>query len=580
MESLKWIIGYLKYHIPKYSIALILVLITSLLSMINPFLAGDIVDRVLKGNEKNILIPILIIMLVVVVIKGILTYTYQMIFERVSQDILLNIRKDLYSKLLKLDFDYYNNTKTGDIMARMTGDTDALRHFIAWVVYNILSNLSVFIFAIISMVIVSLPLTLFMLAICPIIAIITIKMGVQISPTFYNIREAYSRLNSVTQENISGNRVVKAFSREDYEIEKFNKENLNYKEKNMDTTKIIGKYMPVLEYLSSFLSIIMILVGGILVINKSMTLGDLVIFNGLLWALNNPMRMAGYLINDTERFIASSIKIRELLNTESNIKNSKAPVKSERIHGDILFDNVSFNYGDTAALKNVSFEAKCGQTIGIIGPTGAGKSTLVNLICRFYDATEGEVLIDYTPIKNIDIKQLRSSIGMAMQDIFLFSDTIEGNIAYGNPSVSLDKVKDIAKLSEAHGFISEMPEGYDTIIGERGVGLSGGQRQRISLARALITNPSILILDDTTSAVDMETEFKIQKEVNLNNPNRTNFIIAHRISSVKSADLILVLDNGRIIESGTHDSLVNNKGYYYEVYKTQFGDFNLSKEVI
>lgn len=580
MESLKWIMGYLKYHIPKYSIALILVLITSLLSMINPFLAGDIVDRVLNGNEKNILIPILIIMLVVVVIKGILTYTYQMIFERVSQDILLNIRKDLYSKLLKLDFDYYNNTKTGDIMARMTGDTDALRHFISWVVYNILSNLSVFIFAIISMAIVSLPLTLFMLAICPIIAIITIKMGVQISPTFYNIREAYSRLNSVTQENISGNRVVKAFSREDYEIEKFNKENLNYKEKNMDTTKIIGKYMPVLEYLSSFLSIIMILVGGILVINKSMTLGDLVIFNGLLWALNNPMRMAGYLINDTERFIASSIKIRELLNTESNIKNSKAPVKSERIHGDILFDNVSFNYGDTAALKNVSFEAKCGQTIGIIGPTGAGKSTLVNLICRFYDATEGEVLIDYTPIKNIDIKQLRSSIGMAMQDIFLFSDTIEGNIAYGNPSVSLDKVKDIAKLSEAHGFISEMPEGYDTIIGERGVGLSGGQRQRISLARALITNPSILILDDTTSAVDMETEFKIQKEVNLNNPNRTNFIIAHRISSVKSADLILVLDNGRIIESGTHDSLVNNKGYYYEVYKTQFGDFNLSKEVI
>ena len=580
MESLKWIMGYLKYHIPKYSIALILVLITSLLSMINPFLAGDIVDRVLNGNEKNILIPILIIMLVVVVIKGILTYTYQMIFERVSQDILLNIRKDLYSKLLKLDFDYYNNTKTGDIMARMTGDTDALRHFIAWVVYNILSNLSVFIFAIISMAIVSLPLTLFMLAICPIIAIITIKMGVQISPTFYNIREAYSRLNSVTQENISGNRVVKAFSREDYEIEKFNKENLNYKEKNMDTTKIIGKYMPVLEYLSSFLSIIMILVGGILVINKSMTLGDLVIFNGLLWALNNPMRMAGYLINDTERFIASSIKIRELLNTESNIKNSKAPVKSERIHGDILFDNVSFNYGDTAALKNVSFEAKCGQTIGIIGPTGAGKSTLVNLICRFYDATEGEVLIDYTPIKNIDIKQLRSSIGMAMQDIFLFSDTIEGNIAFGNPSVSLDKVKDIAKLSEAHGFISEMPEGYDTIIGERGVGLSGGQRQRISLARALITNPSILILDDTTSAVDMETEFKIQKEVNLNNPNRTNFIIAHRISSVKSADLILVLDNGRIIESGTHDSLVNNKGYYYEVYKTQFGDFNLSKEVI
>ena len=548
--------------------------------MINPFLAGDIIDKVLNGNQKNILIPILIAMIIVVVIKGLITYLYQIIFEKISQDILLEIREDLYSKLLKLDFDYYNNTKTGDIMARMTGDTDALRHFIAWVVYNILSNVSIFIFAIISMAYVNLPLTLFMLSICPVIAILTVKMGIKISPTFYNIREAYSRLNSITQENISGNRVVKAFSREDYEIEKFEKENLNYKDRNLDTTKVIGKYMPVLEYLSSFLSIIMILVGGILVINKSMTLGDLVIFNGLIWALNNPMRMAGYLINDTERFVASSIKIRELLNTESNIKEPEAPIKSERIRGDIIFDNVSFSYGDTTALKNVSFQAKRGQTIGIIGPTGSGKSTLVNLICRFYDATEGKVYIDNVPIKDLNIKQLRSSIGMAMQDIFLFSDTIEGNIAYGSPSVSLEKIKDIAKLSEAHNFISEMPEGYDTIVGERGVGLSGGQRQRISLARALITNPSILILDDTTSAVDMETEFKIQKEVNLNNPNRTNFIIAHRISSVKSADLILVLDNGRIIESGTHDSLVKNRGYYYDVYKTQFGDFNVSKEAI
>lgn len=580
MESLKWIMGYLKKHIVKYSISLILVLITSLLSMINPFLAGDIVDKVLNGNQTNILIPILITMLIVVIIKGLITYLYQLIFEKVSQDILLKIREDLYSRLLKLDFDYYNNTKTGDIMARMTGDTDSLRHFIAWVVYNILSNVSVFIFAIISMAYVNLPLTLFMLSICPIIAILTVKMGIKISPTFYNIREAYSRLNSVTQENISGNRVVKAFSREDYEIKKFDNENLNYKNKNLDTTNIIGKYMPVLEFLSSFLSIIMILVGGILVINKSMTLGDLVVFNGLIWALNNPMRMAGYLINDTERFIASSIKIRELLNTESSIKNPECPIKPERIRGDILFDNVSFSYDNTTALKNISFEAKKGQTIGIIGPTGSGKSSLVNLICRFYDATEGEVYIDNIPIKDLNIKHLRSSIGMAMQDIFLFSDTIEGNIAYGCPSVSLEQIKDIAKLSEAHNFISEMPEGYDTIVGERGVGLSGGQRQRISLARALITNPSILILDDTTSAVDMETEFKIQQEVNLNNPNRTNFIIAHRISSVKSADLILVLENGRIIESGTHDSLVKNKGYYYEVYKTQFGDFNVSKEAI
>lgn len=256
-----------------------------------------------------------------------------------------------------------------------------------------------------------------------------------------------------------------------------------------------------------------------------MTLGDLVIFNGLIWALNNPMRMAGYLINDTERFIASSIKIRELLTTESTIKNSENPIKSERINGNIIFDNVSFSYGDTNALRNVSFEAKKGQTIGIIGPTGSGKSTLVNLICRFYAATEGKIYIDNTPIKDLNIKQLRSSIGMAMQDIFLFSDTIEGNIAYGSPSVSLEKIKDIAKLSQAHSFISEMPEGYDTIVGERGVGLSGGQRQLISFARALLANPRILILDEATSSIDTQTEILLQKGLDELLKGRTSLFI-------------------------------------------------------
>lgn len=580
MDTIKWIIGYLKKYKFSYTFALFLVLITAIINMVNPFLAGTIVDKVITEGKKNILLPILIAMISIVIIKGFITYSFQMIFEIVSQKILISIRKDLYDKLLKLDFNYYDNTKTGDIMARMTGDTDALRHFIAWVIYNILSNGAIFIFAIVSMSYVSLKLTLFMIVICPIIAYLTMKMRKEISPTFYNIREAYSKLNSVTQENISGNRVVKAFSRENYETEKFMKQNINYKDKNLDTNNIIGKFIPTLEFFSNSLSIVMILAGGFFVINKSMTLGDLVIFNGLIWALNIPMRMAGQLINDSERFIASSIKIRELLNTETKIKSKDSAINLNRIRGHIIFDNVSFNYGDDKALRHISFEVKPGQTIGIIGHTGAGKSTLVNLICRFYDATRGDIYIDNINIKDLEIKRLRESIGMAMQDIFLFSDTIEGNIAYGAPAASFDQVKNIASIANAHEFITQMPEGYDTIIGERGVGLSGGQRQRISLARALITNPSILILDDTTSAVDMETEFKIQKEVNFKNSNRTNFIIAHRISSVKSADLILVLENGEIVERGTHDNLIKNKGYYYEVYKNQFGNFNAEKEVI
>lgn len=580
MDSLKWLWTYLKKYKFRYSMALGLVLLTALMNMVNPFLSGKIIDNVIGGNEFSILMPILITMISVIVVKGILAYIYQMTFERVSQEILLTVRQNLYRKLLSLDFNYYNNTRTGDIMARMTGDTDALRHYISWVIYNILANVSVFIFAILSMAYVNLPLTIFMVTICPFIAYFTIKMSRQISPTFHKVREAYSRLNSVVQENISGNRIVKAFSREDYEMKKFTKENLNYRNKNLDTTKITKKYIPILDYLANSLSVVMILVGGSLVINKSMTIGDLIVFNSLLWALNNPMRMAGFLINDTQRFIASSAKIRDLLNTDSKIKNKEEVKKVERIKGNIIFENVSFSYGDADALNNVSFEAKEGQTIGIIGHTGAGKSTLTNLICRFFDPTEGKIYIDGVEIRDLDMKNLRRAIGVAMQDIFLFSDTIEGNIAYGAPKASLEEVKNIASIAEADDFICNMEDGYNTIVGERGVGLSGGQRQRISLARALLKNPSILILDDTTSAVDMETEFKIQKEVNSINSKRTSFIIAHRISSVKSADLILVLEEGRIVERGTHDSLINKKGYYYEVYKNQFGNFDSEKEVI
>lgn len=582
MESFKWIWTYISKYKFRYSIALFLVLITSTLNMVNPFLGGKIIDNVIIRDEKKLLLPIIITMITVVVVKGIICYNYQMEFERVSQKILKTIRENLYENLLKLDFDYYNNTKTGDIMARMTGDTDALRHFIAWVVYNIVANISVFIFAILSMIFVSPLLTIIMIGVCPLIAYFTIKMSKRISPTFYNIREAYSRLNSVVQENISGNRVVKAFGQEEYEVEKFTKENLNYKKKNLDTNEVVAKYMPILEYLAGSLSVVMILAGGMLVINKSITLGDLVVFNGLLWALNNPMRMAGYLINDTQRFIASSIKIRELLDEKSKIKDKEKVTEINNIHGDIMFNNVSFSYGDADALRNISFSVKSGQTIGIIGHTGAGKSTLVNLICRFYDATKGEIYIDGIDIKNLEIRKLRESVGLAMQDVFLFSDTIEGNIAYGSPRASLEDVKNIAAVADADEFIANMPEGYDTIIGERGVGLSGGQRQRIALARALLKSPSILILDDTTSAVDMETEFKIQKEVNSINSNITKFIIAHRISSVKSADLILVLENGSIVERGNHASLIKKKGYYYNVYKNQFGDFDMdeNEEVI
>ncbi|WP_142690601.1 ABC transporter ATP-binding protein [Clostridium tertium] len=578
MDSLKWIFSYLKKYRFKYLFALLLVLFTSAINMVNPFISGRIVDKVLGENQTNLLIPLILTMIAIVVFKGFITYAYQMILEKISQRILFKIRTDLYEKLLELDVNFYSKVKTGDLMARMTGDTDAIRHFVAWVVYNILSSVTTFAFAIISMMYVNATLTIFMLFVSPLIGFFTFKMSKEISPTFHNIREAYSRLNSVVQENISGNRVVRAFGRETFEIDKFNVENKNYRDRNLDTIKVTRKYIPKLEFLSNSLSVVMILVGGVLVVTNKITLGELVIFNSLLWALNNPMRMCGYLINDTQRFIASSAKIIELLRTESNIKNNEETINLNKFRGDISFKNVSLDIDGRRVINNVSFEVKAGQTIGLVGHTGAGKSLIIDLLSRFYDATEGEIFIDGINIKDMDLDILRGNIAIAMQDIFLFSDTVKDNIAFSNPRASFPEVKRIAKKAQAHDFIKRLDEGYETIIGERGVGLSGGQKQRVSLARAMMKNASIFVLDDVTSAVDMETEKKIQHELKNMEEKKTTFIIAHRISSLKQADLILVLDNGEIVERGNHNELVKKDGYYSSIFYTQYGNLNLEVE--
>ena len=550
-------------------------LVTSAINMVNPFIVGTIIDKVFVKGEIPLLIPLISTMIGVVVVKAIITYTYQMILEIISQDVLFKIRTNLYDKLLNLDVNFYSKIKTGDLMARMTGDTDAIRHFVAWVVYNILAAVTVFSFAIISMMYVNWILTMFMLLIAPMIGFLTFKMSKEISPTFYNIREAYSRLNSVVQENISGNRVVRAFGREDFETNKFTIENENYKDRNLDTIKVTREYIPKLEFLSNSLSVVMILVGGILVTMNKMTFGDLVIFSSLLWALNNPMRMSGYLINDAQRFIASSAKIIDLLNTESSIINKESTLNLNKFKGNIEFKNVSLDLDGRRVINNISFAVNSGQTVGLVGHTGSGKSLIINLLSRFYDATEGDIYIDGMNIKDIDLEVLRGNIATAMQDIFLFSDTIKDNIAFSNPRASFSEIKRVSKRAQAHGFIKKLDEGYETIVGERGVGLSGGQKQRVSLARAMMKQASIFVLDDVTSAVDMETEKKIQYELKNMKEKKTTFIIAHRISSLKQADVIFVLDNGEIVERGTHEELVEIGGYYSNIFYTQYGNIDI-----
>ena len=578
-KALKELNIYIKPYKRLYLIGGFLTFIFALAALVDPYLTGMIIDAILSDNNQSFVIKGSLIIIGVTICRTFFRYQFFMKFEELSQNIVFQLRKDLYKKLQGLDFTFFDRTPNGQIMSNMTGDIEAIRHFFAWITHVSLFHGTVFILAIISMIIINPILTTLLVVIIPFIGILSLKLSKSVKPTFVNIRTQFSKLNTVVQENISGNRVVKAFAREPYEIEKFQKENVAFMERNLESAKVWETYLPALDAFAILFNVIVLFLGSIFILNDQMTIGELVAFNRLLWMINNPLRMLGWLINGTQNFLASYERVKELLNEKSRITEKKEPVNKREIKGYIRFENVSFYYEDLPVLDNVSFNVRPGQTVALLGSTGSGKTTLTSLISRFYDATSGKIYIDDHPIENYDIQTLRSNISIAMQDIFLFSDTIEGNIAYGVPKARKKDIRNASEIAGVNEFIYQFEEDFDTIVGERGVGLSGGQRQRIALARALIQNPSILILDDTTSAVDMETEYKILTELKKINAERTTFIIAHRISSVKDADIILVMDAGKVIERGTHQELVDQKGYYYNVFTQQMGEFDDMREV-
>ena len=565
-----------------YVIALAGTLVYNIMQLTVPYFSGRIVDTFLSGpdaaeniaTKQDLFYTLLVCMVGFTLLRVVIVYLDCMAYERVSQKALYRIRNFLYDKIQRQDMTFYSTYRTGDLMTRVTGDLDAVRHMIAWVVRALIEAFSLFTATAVYFIVINWKMALALLAIAPLVFITIYRFRRRVAPMHAQLREKFAQMNTIAQENIAGNRVVKAFAREEFEEDKFDRANTEYRDTNKATAMVWIRTQPFVESFVNLLPVVMLAVGGIFLINGGLTMGEYVTISGLIWAIANPMRMMGNILNEFQRFSAASNKVMEIYYSEAKIHDLPDAIDhTEHFEGKIEFRNVSFSYedGDMPVLNDISFVIEPQQTVAIMGETGCGKTTLINLIPRFHEVSSGEILIDDVPVQDYTLHSLRKNIGLANQDVLLYSDTIEGNIAYGDTNLTQREVEKSARYSAAAEFISRMPEGYDTVVGERGVGLSGGQKQRISLARALAVKPSILILDDTTSAVDMETEKEIQDSLRHLEFPSTKLIIAQRISTARTADRIMMMRDGRIVESGTHDELVALGGYYSELVRLQEG---------
>lgn len=573
MDTIKKLKQFYWPHKKYFFYSLFFIFFVTAITVVYPFILQVTIDEVVYKDNYSLIPYISIIFLALMLIKGIATFYHQYLGDLFGITTVYNVRDALYEKLQVLSFKYYDNAKTGDIMSRLTADVEGFRFFLSTGFAELIRVALLILFSLSVMFYYSIPLALVTMAAMPFLGIVVYKFDKRVHPAFRKIRKSFGRLNTRVQENISGMNTVKSLSREDFEIGRFSSSNDNYRNHYLDTSKIWAKYFPLMEFIGNVCAVALLAFGGYLVINGSVSLGELVAFFSLVWYILGPLMNLGFVVNLFSQAKASAERLLEILDAKEDIVEKENAI-DVLIEGHVTFKNVSLTYieNDDSALKDISFDAPKGKIIGLIGATGSGKTSITQLITRFYEPEKGEVLVDGRPVSDYKIKALRENIGFVLQEPFLFSTSIKENISYGNPEMSDEQIINAAKSAQAHEFIMEMPKGYETMLGERGMGLSGGQKQRIAIARAICINPSILVLDDATSAVDMETEFQIQKAFKEVMKGRTSFIIAHRISSLKHADEILVLDDGEVVERGTHDQLVENHGAYQRIYDIQYQD--------
>lgn len=563
---------YIGKYCPLYGIAVIAMVISILLDAAAPQITQRIIDQVIVGGRTELLMQLLFGLLGIGLGRAVFQYTKEFIFDFAASGIGSRLRKDLFDHIQTLSVGYFDSHNTGELMARVKDDVDRIWNacgFVGMLIIECVIHTCVMVFC---MFRISPLLTLIPLLVMPVIAWFALRMENGLGDVYDRISEETASMNTTAQENLAGVRTVKAFAREKYEIRKFRAHNQKYYRLNMEQAGLIARYQPNISFLSKVLLMAVIVAGGIMVIDGRISIGQLGAFseyaNNIVW----PMEMVGWLSNDFAAAIASNGKIQKIFREKPEIASPEGAEPMERMRGEICFDHVDFAINGKEILKDVSFTVPAGSTLGIMGMTGAGKSSVVNLIQRFYDATSGQILIDGKDVRSLSLSDLRRQISVVMQDVFLFSDTIEDNIKTGNrDAAEWESVERASVCADAHGFIMKLTEQYDTIIGERGVGLSGGQKQRISIARAIAKENPVLILDDSTSALDMETEKEIQRQLQ-ELKKCTKIIIGHRISAVQNADQILILENGRVAERGTHEELLKKRGLYYQTFKVQYGE--------
>ena len=571
MRILARVLGFLKPYRRLVLAAYLSMFATAVFSLAIPKLLGEAIDGVLQGGRLGPVMLFAAGMVVFAVLRGVFAFTENYLRELLGHRVAYDIRNAIYDHLQRLSFAYHDRQQTGELMSRATADVESIRNFIAFGLIRAGYMIVLLIAITVMLVMIDVKLTLLSMLLVPVLMLRATILGIRLREVWNRVQQITGELGAVLQESMTGIRVVKAFARQDYENKKYSAKSLELATQSLNSVRIEAANNPLMNFVFALMLAVVLWFGARDVIDGRLTEGQLTQFLLYVSMLEMPVRMSGWVISRFTRAVSSGQLIFEILDTKSPVQEKPDAKPLTGVRGHVVFDDVSFQYGaKTPVLEDVSLEAQPGQMVALLGATGSGKSTIVQLLPRFYDVSKGRILIDGTDVRDVTFDSLRNAVGIVQQDVFLFSATIRDNVAYGSVDATEEQVRAACKVARLDEFIMSLPQGYQTWVGERGITLSGGQKQRAAIARTVLRNPAILVLDDSTSSVDTATERLIQEALAELIQGRTTFVIAQRLSTVKAADTIIVLEHGRIVQRGTHDELLlDTKGIYRSIYEMQ-----------